>query len=82
MKLSQEKAGAGKKGPAARDLVGLRFGNLRVVWDAPRSKRERAWLCVCDCGAKSVVARSNLESGRTRSCGLSACKIMTRHLVS
>ena len=37
----------------AKNLLGMRFGRLRVVSEAPRQNKrpkERWWHCVCDCG--------------------------------
>jgi len=33
-----------------RDLVGQKFGSLKVVRDLGVVKSHRKWLCVCDCG--------------------------------
>ena len=57
------------------DLTGQRFGYLTAIRLVPREERtwsnkERAWVCVCDCGNEVVVRQRNLLSGRpTRSCG-------------
>lgn len=50
---------------AAKHWPGKRFSRLVVssIHDA------RMVNCICDCGAKSVVAKSNLSSGHTKSCG-------------
>jgi hypothetical protein len=55
----------------ARSLVGERFGILTVVAKSAihRPDRESGWECLCDCGARAVVRRSNLLSGNTKSCG-------------
>lgn len=58
-----------------RSLIGLRFGSLVVVnraedYVAPRTKRRYTqWLCLCDCGNKTVVLSNNLRSGSIKSCG-------------
>lgn len=52
------------------DLTGQRFGSLAVVSRAESdSRRERRWVCICDCGTTSVVPSSSLRLGRTKSCG-------------
>src|SRR5437870_11425815 len=63
------------------DLMGQRFGRLIVDQVSTRrgSMRRRAgssyvdyewyWLCVCDCGNVKRIARRDLISDRTRSCG-------------
>lgn len=52
------------------DLTGQRFGKLKVIKQASRSKVGTIrWLCQCDCGNKSIVQTTNLTSGHTKSCG-------------
>ena len=54
------------------DLTGKRFGLLNVQ---KRSKKlvdkggSTLWVCVCECGRENEVARSNLMTGRVKSCG-------------
>lgn len=56
--------------PKRIDLVGAKFGRLRVVSFKGRdSHRTSLWLCHCECGNQHVVARNNLRSGDVRSCG-------------
>lgn len=54
-----------------RDLSSQRFG--RLVAKSETGERTRGgsflWRCVCDCGAAVTVARNNLISGNTKSCG-------------
>jgi hypothetical protein len=50
------------------DLTGQRFGRLTVLSVVVRN-RSRRWLCRCDCGNELDVARNNLRSGCTKSCG-------------
>lgn len=56
------------------ELVGQRFGSVMVispeaVWLGPRAARHMHVLCECvTCGYRSVVALSNLQSGRTKGC--------------
>lgn len=56
-----------------RDLSGQSFGRLTVVERAPSRKVGRKWhgywKCQCECGTETVVQRSSLTSGATRSCG-------------
>lgn len=59
---------------SATDLIGRRFGRLLVVGSAsayvsPTGRRESRFTVHCRCGKRKVVRRSNLVSGRTRSCG-------------
>jgi hypothetical protein len=51
-------------------MAGERFGRLSVVRRAGNSAAGIAtWLCLCDCGNRTVVMGSNLRRGRTKSCG-------------
>lgn len=56
------------------NLIGLKFNMLTVIADAEdkvfkSGKREPAVLCRCDCGAETVVVKSSLKNGTTKSCG-------------
>lgn len=48
-----------------RNVTGHRFGRLIVLQMLKRS----SCLCRCDCGQETVVRRSHLIKGDTRSCG-------------
>lgn len=55
------------------NIVGNRYGRLVVIeraesYIADGSKQPR-WLCQCDCGNRTIVAPSNLKSGKHTSCG-------------
>lgn len=53
-----------------RDLTGKRYGRLTVIREHHRNEHGTYyWECVCDCGKKTVVSCSNLNSGQTKSCG-------------
>ena len=53
-----------------KDLTNQRFGRLLVVCESGRDAHGNAtWLCECDCGARKVVMRGSLRSGKTLSCG-------------
>lgn len=49
-------------------LIGITFGRLRVVREAPGGK-QTYWICVCDCGKEKRVRGSHLKAGQTKSCG-------------
>lgn len=51
------------------DLSGRRFGKLSVIHRASNRAKIVFWLCLCDCGNSSIVSRSCLTSGNTKSCG-------------
>ena len=48
---------------------GMRFGKLTVVKKGPRVNRNLVWVCKCDCGKTKTIYQSNLQNGKTRSCG-------------
>ncbi len=51
-------------------VIGSRFGQLMVTGGAPsKSSGALCSTCQCDCGRISVVADSQLRTGKTRSCG-------------
>ena len=57
------------------DVTGQRFGRLVVLergenYVRPGGGRGTArWICLCDCGSKTLVHGKLLRSGRTSSCG-------------
>lgn len=53
----------------AHEIAGKRFGRLVAREPLPRTKGQRPWLCVCDCGKEHVTTASALISGRVQSCG-------------
>lgn len=57
-----------KKG-TYKDITGNRYGRLVVTSYVETVNRQTMWECLCDCGEKTTVRRSNLQSGTTKSCG-------------
>lgn len=56
------------------DLTGKRFGKLIVLkriedYVFNSGRKERQWLCKCDCGNEINVIGTNLKRGNTKSCG-------------
>lgn len=56
------------------DITGKRFDRLTALeidhYDKyPSGERYEAWLCECDCGKTTIVAKKNLLGHITRSCG-------------
>lgn len=60
------------------DIIGKTFGHLTVVSYDLRQRRtirkrdsskKHFYVCQCDCGATTIVARYNLLNGNTKSCG-------------
>lgn len=44
-----------------------KVGRLTLL--EPDQRRQRAWLCRCDCGTVKTVLQNNLEQRLTQSCG-------------
>lgn len=52
------------------DLSGQRFGRWTVLNDVMHTaKRERKWLCRCECGTERYVLERSLRYGDSLSCG-------------
>lgn len=56
------------------DLTGKKFGKLTVIKMADdhissKGKKEKQWLCHCDCGNDAIIRGSYLRSGQKESCG-------------
>lgn len=56
------------------DLTGNRYGRLLVLRRegtrrSPCGSTKVLWRCLCDCGNETVVAGSELKTGKTKSCG-------------
>ena len=52
------------------DMVGKRFGKLTVLARAENNKQGRAcWVCLCDCGNRTITTGVYLRRGETTSCG-------------
>lgn len=53
-----------------KDLTGQRYNRLIVIAREGTNRfGASTWRCRCDCGNTTVVARSSLLSGGTKSCG-------------
>lgn len=52
-----------------KDISNKRFGFLTAIKYAGSCPSGAQWECICDCGNKTIVSLSHLESGITKSCG-------------
>ena len=53
-----------------KDETGNTYGRLTVLAEAERNTgRCVKWICLCDCGAETIVSGDSLRKGMTRSCG-------------
>ena len=60
-----------KRGNGFKDLTGQRFGRLVAlhVDEELSYPKHIFWYCKCDCGNHVSIARAQLTSGKTQSCG-------------
>lgn len=56
-------------GQKAMDLTGQRFGRLTVLREGERRKKQRYWVCECECGNIKEVQQAHLRNGSIVSCG-------------
>jgi len=52
-----------------KDLIGQRFGRLKVVEFLGVIKGNAHWRCECVCGKKAIAYTNKLTQGNTKSCG-------------
>lgn len=53
-----------------KDLAGMRFGKLIVMYDTGKTyDGNHIWHCKCDCGNEKDIRSKNLINGETHSCG-------------
>ena len=70
MSSERAKADGARPGRLVKDLSGQRFGKLTVrEWAGSAPNRQALWACDCECGNTSVVRGSQLQQGKTGSCG-------------
>ena len=67
--------------PPLKDYVGKKFGNLTVSRYVGKKNGLNLWDCVCDCGTKCTVGQTNLQSGKTKSCGCLAQKALLDNIL-
>jgi hypothetical protein len=65
------------------DIAGQRFGRL-VALNPTRSdvRKEKFWLCQCDCGKTTEVLGSSLRLGHTRSCGCLGAEVSEKRMTT
>lgn len=72
---------------AAERVIGRKFGRLLVVGESTAARTRDGkgrlspvrFLCVCDCGSRSLVRADKLLGGHTLSCGCLAVERSTKH---
>lgn len=62
------------------NLTGQKFGNLTVIKEGDRDVRgARRWVCVCDCGGRTLSYQNHLRGGKSKSCGCNPNRINKTH---
>lgn len=51
------------------DIVGCRFGRLKVVEFSYKKNHHSYYLCQCECGEMKTIRRDALTRGKVKSCG-------------
>lgn len=52
------------------NLIGMKMGKLSPIERAGSNNHKKAlWLCLCDCGNKTITIGADMISGKSRSCG-------------
>jgi hypothetical protein len=67
--------------PPRSNLTGRQFGRLTVLKFVDYRHKNSRWLCLCVCGNKRVVSRSDLGRG-SKSCGCWRTEISTARVQS
>ena len=74
--------------PARKNYIGVVYGRLTVIKEiAPTNlyangRKDRRFLCRCECGKEKEVTRNLLLAGSTKSCGCLAKELQTTHGMS
>lgn len=61
-----------------KDLTDQKFGKLTVVKKAGSCSNGVLWKCKCECGNETIVASSQLQSNKTKSCGCLQKEIVSK----
>jgi hypothetical protein len=62
-----------------QDIVGQQFGFLTVTaFDRVSDYGQTYWRCRCHCGTETVVRKSHLKDGTTKSCGCERSAAVSR----
>jgi hypothetical protein len=68
------------------DITGMKFGKLTVLEKVKSTGQGARWLCICDCGNKTVTQGGALRNGSSTCCGCLGdekfTKFLTKHGMS
>lgn len=69
--------------PKREDISGLVCGKLLVLEFSHKSIHGRSqWRCLCECGNTTVVDKTKLISGKTKSCGCISLNLLKERSIS
>jgi hypothetical protein len=72
--------GSGICNGRVKNLIGEKFGNLKVVSFDKIQNGSSYWICKCKCGEVKSIKRGPLIQGATTSCGNSLCNGLIRDI--
>lgn len=61
------------------ELIGKTYGNLHVLKMCSDERGKSVYECLCDCGKHTISNRTDLESGRKKSCGCNRQKTKSNY---
>lgn len=53
----------------AANIKGQKFGQLTIIEQVNKGKKNSEWLCQCDCGNKIIMSYTNLKKSPNPNCG-------------
>jgi hypothetical protein len=65
------------------NFVGQKFNNLTVIGVVPGNRENKYYhrfKCLCDCGETTIVGKSNIVRGHTKSCGCLQSNFAKEHI--
>jgi len=65
--------------PNFKNLIGKRFKYLTVLELSHKTNTRYYYICLCDCGNKTIVSSGHLTTNHTQSCGCYHIKQATKH---
>lgn len=69
--------------PKREDITGLVYGKLSVLEFSHKNMHGRyQWRCLCECGNITVVDKTKLVNGKTKSCGCMAISLLKERTTS
>lgn len=62
-----------------KDLTGQKFGRLTIIKEVEKDKNNKSQcLCICECGNEKIIRKSDLRTGKIKSCGCIKKEILSK----